>query len=754
MLRNRARVDRQKLLHVFKNLARLKAERKVVYTESVPPDVEERRRPIGEGREYASIDLLGSAGAKAPPQESGHYLQPIPGTENKMAESAEGRRVSVIDHVTGLHRVMYSTELTDEEVQILRKLVGVMLFAREPSPEATKEVMKRLRMLENHPKLLKLISPYGWQFLWAMETDEIPGPRSRQIGELMVKAGVPMSEEQELAYIGAMFWTSSREQAVKRWETYIKKNRSPAVWGLGVKLYCLMEQPNKAVSVVQNMVKTLGQVSYKVWIPIILAFNHIQEGKQAFHTYGRMRRYAEQNGDRITAEQFDSIAMSFLENYNPDMGLQVYKHMVFAGHNALDRQQTETYQNLSQAVKAAQQATMDPETLNTISLDYIKSLPPSVANQYLYSGWMLNLMRMGRTDLALTLVADVMVSQGFLPDSIHYNWIIQGFLQEDRVDLAVEIGMQMIAERKRQIADSPNKPAVTTTAKPGRVPDDEEKMPVAPATVQTFSILMQYYSRRQLIDKVAPLYQEMQECKIQANSYIMNHLLLALHRIRDYNQLARSFVKLVDDIKVAPDFESFSIMWTAMWRFNSSDKKVTGPFLKPRDLFRMTFQHLPKQTPESEGLMKDIWHSMMKCFFLARDLEGALLALHAGTSEWGLKIDQTIVQECAFGVLRARPYDSTNPDGRPYIDAPTVVISAQNIRELGFDIKERRTGKRSQRKRTIIFDPEDSTLASLNTIIMKDLGMTTLVQDELRRARHDMGLDQVTFKEGLDKILE
>jgi len=775
MLRSRARADRRKLRTLFKNLSRLRSERQVSLTEvSIPGST---RKPTPLERKWSSVEeIINAPSGKDESKvrifdqvvESPAFVRPEKSVPSKETPTL-GRKTSVMDAVTGMDTIISSTgNLTAEEIFLLQKLTCTMVWAKQPSTKAAAEVLARLRKLEPHPRLLKLLTPYAWKFLWAMETEEIPSSRSRQIGDLMVKAGVDMTEEQEIAYVGGLFWSDSRDRAIKRWLGLVKRIPSPAVWNLGVRMYSLERNPEKAVLVIEKMFKTLGYTEHKTWIPVIMAYNHIHEGKKAWHTYERMLKCAEKNGERITAKQFDNLAMSFLDNYNPAMGLEVYKHMVFAGHNALDRQQTETYQNLSEAVQAAQQQTVDPESLNALSLNAIKNLPPRVANRYFYSGWMLNLMRMGRTDLAWFLVADVMHSQQFPPDSIHCNWVIQGFLQENKVELAEHIAEEMISERLNQIESGRKRkglPATTGAAWGGKwkkpmmtetPPDEEEKILVAPATVQTFSILMQFYSRRKFMDRISPLYQKMLECDIPTNAYIMNHFLYALFRMRDMLRLANAFETMVREARVLPDFESFTIMWTAMWRHHTEPHHMSTEFLTPRELWKLTLRHLPKRTEENEGSMKDVWYAIIKCFLLVRDLEGALLALHAGTTLWRMKIDQTVTQEVAFGVLRARPWDPAVTRGRPRIDAGTVVVSVANVLQLGRDIMQRRGRKRgpvdpAPRKRGLIFDADEGTLESLTSILMREMGMSTLVQDELRRARKDMGLENVRL-EGIEAI--
>jgi len=558
-----------------------------------------------------------------------------------------------------------------------------------------------------------------------------------------------MTEEQEIAYTGGLFWNNGRDQALERWGRLVKRTPSPAVWSLGIRMHSLERNPEKAEEIVRKMIKKLGYAEHKMWIPVVMGYNHTYEGEKAWMAYEEMLEWAKKGGTRIKARQFDDLAMSFLDNYQPAMGLEVYKRMVYSANDESDLWQTETYQNLSDAVKAAQKATVEPEQLNELSLDALRNLPLEVADKYFYGGWMLNLMRMGRTDLAWYLVCDVMYARRFPPDSIHCNWIIQGFFAENNIEMGEKIAQEMINERLRHVqsrgADGQRRPrAVTMTPEPASI----DSVPIAPATVQTFSVLIQFNTRRKYMGRVLELCALMLECDIPPNSYIMNHLLYSLFRTHDMPKLAKTFQNMTMNGSVTPDLESFLVMWHAMWRHYTQTHRNISEFMTPRQLFKLTLANLPERTEEDVGMMKDVWYALIKCFFLARDLEGALVALQAGKELWGMEIDSTIVSEVAFGVLRARPWDPKETGGaRPEITGDTIVKSAQNLRELGRSIMLSRARRRRggpgavHRKRKINIDLEGN-LESLTALLLRELGSSALVYDDLQRAKIDMGLKQ------------
>jgi pentatricopeptide repeat protein len=767
----------RKLREIFQNLQRLRSERQVSLTEVSLPS----QPGAGNGNSIRvfeqTLETPIFLRPGQPPPEDAAAAAAVKQKEKDEQEKKKEKKPTILDVATGMDKVFASTEaLSEDEIFLLRKLTASMVVASTASEKAAADVLARLRTLEGYPKLLRLLTPYAWKFIWAMDTADpqgIPSVQSKMIGDLMVKAEAEMDETQEIAYIGGLFWHGSQETAIKRWIALKKRfSTSPQVWNLGVRLFALQQEPAKAEKIVDDMIKTLGYTEHKTFIPVIMAYNHTQDGINAWRTYKRMQEMAKKRNERITARQFDELAMSFLDNMQPRKGLEIYKHMVYAGYDALDRQQTETYQNLQIAVQAAQREMVNPQALNEFSKDTIKNFPPHVAGRVFYSGWMLNLMRMGRSDLAWYLVTDVMRQQRFYPDSIQCNWVLQGFLQEGNIELAEHVAEQMIAVRHRYVQGKKNPlPAANMTApeidpelldsptssEDAATHDDIRMRSTAPATVQTFSILILHYCRRQRMDKVVELTSKMLECAIIPNSYILNHMLYAMFRNSDMERLARTFIQMVGQGKVQPDLVSFEVMWLAMWRHHTQVQRMGPEFLTPRQLFRMTVMHLPKrerENEEHEGKMRDVWHYIIKSFLLARDLEGTLIVLHAGVEMWDMQIDSIVLQEVAFGVLRARPWDPKAP--RPKIGPEAVVSSVARLQQLGREIVLQRGGRKraGQRKRavTTVLDEQEGTLESLTILLKNEMGDSSLVLDDLNRAYHDMGLEGVKLEQLIEMI--
>lgn len=751
MLRTRVRTDPRQLRQLFDNLSRLKKERSVTLNElpipfpgkpTAPPPPKSiararaRTQPL---QKFNSVSALQSA-AENDDQDWRVFEQvdetpkfiAVPNSPPTRQLPPVNDHAAMVDRTTGLDVVFATLRLADGERFLLRKLMNAMMCANQPTPGIVKEVFFWLQRVAASKHLLKLLTPYAWKFLWALDVSTVPTLRSKMLGDLMVDLGVPLTENQEVGYIGGMFWHDSREQAIQRWEDLANRTPTSTVWNLGIRLFSLERNPVQAEAVLDAKIDMLGMTEHNTWIPITMAYNHIYQSDKAWESYEKMQSWAKRNGATITTSQYDDLAMSFLDSYQPGMGLEIYKHMLYSGNPTVERTQTETYKNLASAIKEAQDASDNHDELNKISCEALQTLPTNIANKYFFGGWMKNLMKMGRTDLAWFIVRDVMPSGGIRADSIHWNWVIQGFLEEGEEELAERIANQLIHERMRR---------------DGNVPPEEQSEPKvyqAPATIQTFSLLINYHARRHRMDHVVSVCTKMLECNIQTNSYVMNHMLFALFRTHDMSRLSNAFVQMTTTGGVNPDQESFLIMWTALYkRYTMNSRKFIG-FLTPRELFRHTIKKLPPPTKDHRNISRRIrmWHIMIKSFMLARDLEGALIALHAGAKLLRLPIDDKIVRETALGVMKIRAWDPSRTGGQQApVDAQTLESSVSRLQALGEHLRRLKLRKRGRFARKPRLAPEDGTLDSLSKLLNNELGQSDLVVDRLAKARAEMGLD-------------
>ncbi|KAL7268918.1 hypothetical protein RUND412_008441 [Rhizina undulata] len=820
MLRSRLRADKRDLRRIFDNLSQLRAERQVTLTElplpiSHPPTAPAPQFPFVDEkiRKWESVEQIQQAAifddnepdfrvfeqTLEPPTLLTTPLKELSRQNEKVRIDRRGgkraeRSSKILDAATGLEKTVTSTEgLSEGDLFLLRRFTSALTFISHSPLRASKEVFHWLGRA--NPRILKLLTPYAWKLMWALEVSQIPSSRSKLIGDKMVSAGVPLSEEQEIAYIGGLFWNEGHDEAFRRWQDYISRpgGGSLPMWNLGVRMYSLHQQPEKAERTIARMVKALGYVDAKTWIPVIMSYNHTYQPEKAWESYEKMRRWAKKNGELIKASQYDDLCQSFLDNGQPALGLDIYKHMVYSGHKALERMKTETYQKLSPAVREAQDLTMNPDELNDLSLDALKNLPPKVADKYFYGGWMKNLMRMGRTDLANFLVREVMTQHGYKSDAIHLNWIIQGFLEEQNLPMAESLAKEMIDERLKQLHSKQSKSSeqppedgeeflpwsvgvppptseassilgLSTLSESPKPSSEPPKSPVAPATIQTFSLLYHYHARRQQLHKTIELSNLMSDCQIMPNSYILNHLLHALLRSHDMAGITTTYQSLLVTGKITPDLETFHILWMACWRrYTRNIRKYSG-FPSPRELFRQTLQHLwippkldtahpeyPEQLLAQQNSLQELFHKILKSFCLSRDLSGVLVSMHTLSHLWSIRVTKHAIKQVILCLLRLYNW-------HPVLSRLTgkeVKGSLMQVSQLSKALKwarKRRMGGGGGRKRLVVEATtrvimgkkkkraKGTGLEALTVLVRTEMGPGARTVEKIGRAKEEMGV--------------
>lgn len=762
MLRKGIRPPPVDLRRLFDNLKSLRDVRSSPLIELPPPTAAPPETAEAATKKWESIEAMETEDMQDDDEPKIRvFRQDIkpPNLLKQPLESLEAASDSpILDAATGLDKgVLLTKGLSKVDLHHLRNLTNSLNFCSHSPLSVSKEVFHWLDQFKANPKVLQLLTPRAWELLWALEVDPVPSFRSRLIGKMMVSAGVPMSEAQEIAYIGGMFWNEAKDAALKRWSEGTRVgNASPAFWNVGIRMYCLDLKPEMAEYWIQQMVKVLGRVEPKDWVPIIMSYNQIYQPKRAWHAYNEMQKCSNRTKQPITLSQYDNICMSFLDGGGPAIGLEVYKHMVYSGTPALERMKTQFYSALSPAILAAQKSTDSPHTLNDLGMDALKNLPPKVADKYFYGSWMKNLMRMGRTDLAWYLVREVMVKLGLMPDSIHLDWVIQGFLEENNTEMAEEIANEMFHEKLRLVAakkappatdwsaaSSATVPTMTLPAPPSK-PPTLTPGPTAPATVQTFSLLIKYATRRQRMDLVVSLTTLMARCEIESNSYIFNHLLYALLRTHDLPRLSRTFKILLSTPTAQPDLETWHVLWMAQWRRHTQSHRKYEEFIKPRLLFAEMVKWLPRRmVKEGEGRdrMLDLWVVVVKCFMLAKDMAGVLVALHAGRLVWGIPVGENVVKAITLGVFKSHNWDWKGP--KPRLEKTDVEASVRDLHDLGRQLLyQRRRRRRPGLNWKSVKDPE-GLLEGLSSLLRYEMGEGSRAEEDVKWAKVEMGVEEM-----------
>ena len=651
---------------------------------------------------------------------------------------------------------------------ILQRLERALWFVEKSPLEMKTEVFYWLSRVRD-PMILRSLTDYAWKTIWALEVAEIPTPKSVLIGDLMLAAGVPLSQEQEISYIGGLFWNGRRSEATARWKDKVGVWRSSReFWNLGVRLLALDCNPEAARGTIQRMERVLGYVQYNDWIPIVMAYNHTGDSDKGREMYNIMKECAAENQVLIKTKHYDQIAMSFLDAGQPDMGLTVYKDMLFTTNTAMEqihanagnRPTPDVQKPRAPPPQATQPVVGDRRVeqplpanerpvMADMPLEELKTLRPEDWDRYFYEGWMQCLLRMGRTDLVYYLVMNEIPKNGNPPDSMYFNWILRGFLEEGSIEMAENIAVAMIQESLRALKTKDFEEwagGESDTPMPPPPPRPEDSAAVAPATLHTFSVLIQFFARRQDVRRVTAYSTLMSQCGIRPVPRVYNHLLYALYRQHDFLRFESVLTSVLAIPNLRPDLETWLVVWMAQSRRSVRYQATTG---NHRNIFASMVRTLHRKTVAANpATAKLIWQSLIRSFVVVEDFHGVLIALHTGVHLWDMALDNTILREVTIGVLRARRYSKKLGPRLP-IEKPQLEESVERLRQTGERLMKRKRGRLAAAAagKAVV----EGNLESLSELLTQELSKRPgygpdVFLREIRAAKKGMGVANLVIK--------
>ncbi|KAG0633020.1 hypothetical protein HOY80DRAFT_993857 [Tuber brumale] len=759
----RARLQAQRSLRrLFENLIHLRKDRPSTLTEIPIPSTQPKKKPKALRSQTLRDPLPAVIPNLARPLVVNQSIDGAPAVEQNIrkwesveeiqnavlgeGEGGEGVDVRIFEQTVRGQVDMVDKrrvgELKPIEGYVLKRLERALLLLERNPVVLKKEIFYWLGRARATPWVLKSLTGYAWKTIWALETDQIPTSRSKLVGDLMIAAQVPLSEEQEIAYIGGMFWNDARAQAMERWRHRTRVGpASRAFWNLGVRLFALDQNPEAALYTIKRMEEQYVPVDYRDYIPVIMAYNHIGQPAKALETYKWMKQWAKERGDMIKAKAYDDITMSFLDAGEMDRGLSIYREMIFTGNKALEKIHNDAIRRPSTPVtpderlpEVMPREDLQESNLADMSLEELKKLPYEKWDQYFIEGWMQSLLRMGRADLVYILITSELPKRGFPTDSVHFNWVIKGFLGEGSIEMAEYVAQAMIQEKIKHVQSQTSPPPKSGASKeqgeegpatpPPPIPeeqkDNDEKnlITAPPATIYTFSHLILHFSRHQRMERVAAYSNLLSQCALQPNFFIYNHILYSLYRLHFHERFDKAFASMVETLH--PDIETWQIVWAAHRRRLTLLRNTMPDH--HRHLFREMIRTLPPQAEHDHKTVQNFWQKIVKCFVIVEDFHGLLVALHAGVKNWGVELDNTILREVTIGVLKTRRKfvpDPANPGsmvktvvGRETVDASVAYLVRQGLRLL-----KRKKGAVSARMgKKMVLEGNLSSISELLTV--------------------------------------
>ncbi|KAL9121459.1 MAG: hypothetical protein Q9187_001981 [Circinaria calcarea] len=527
------------------------------------------------------------------------------------------------------------------------------------------------RCKQSLPPFLSLIPDTSWDVLWesqyrAQKSDRDRPARLRTILDDMVEAGRHLTVSQRMTLIECLLLEGRYEEAIRQWESNeaelrANKDTAQASEDLGVRVYSSGGRIEKAEKLAFGILNVRDKTRARTLIPVIAAWVQRHNDDALKHAWALYIRLREDLGSDITLDDYDRITMCFLNAGHKELALAVFKDLMLVGQTS-GYDSSELYRTSLGLVDSLQSQSLDAPSLSKVSLTALTVLPRKFQNKFFYGSWMKKLLGMGEVDAAASVI-ELMYQRNVKPDPKHLNGIMGAWLRSGNIKSAkkaLQMGWAMIHKRLELVAkryvnsgENHHKPVEAQVPQVHIPPHLQRTVP--PATIETFSLLLLYYERRSMLRHVEHLRTHLALAEITPNAYFMNHILYAELRRGNYKTSWKTYRDMSNVVR--PDLETYACLWDCEKAHLGRVTHHLANFPTPRYIFcdMITFfsklNHKAQHTTR-DTFSRDLYDQIIRCFCLAHDLEGTVVALYALKDYFHLYPDLSTLRMISLQVAR------------------------------------------------------------------------------------------------------
>lgn len=567
--------------------------------------------------------------------------------------------------------------------------------------KALKAVMQTEQDLQKHVTLWKwylrcqhkvhnfseIIAEEVWEVVWRSAIFiKVRPEHIVMLAQHMIKADAVMNDHKWLQYIESLHGSGDTATALEIWT-----QQKPALgrhsdlknsfWETGIQLYATLGRPGAAEKQARDAVLR-GDAEPKLLVHVIAAWAKSHNPAAPAASWAVYSALRVKYGSVMTHDTYEEISNIFIDANRTEMALAVFRDMMAEVYKSASNKNQFSKQVLEQVHDTA----VSEEEINQASLSALLALPRSLQNKYFFASWIKKLIGLGRVDAAAAVV-DLMYKRGVRPDAKHLNGIIGAWFRDGGAPArqkAERMAWSMIESRIELVKSRNQTQAAIDPAKQSQEPASPSRR-IPAATIETFSILLLYYTRGQKTEKAEQLTHVMTgSAQMQPNAFIMNHWLYAALRASDIQGVWDKYRRLKTDIQ--PDLETFAALWdTAKVQYSRAHRAHAKDFPSARLLFGETMSwlaHLPpsRMRQAQEEFSSEIYEQIVRCFCLSADLPGTLCAMHGLHRSFGHFPDVNATRLICGQVARLLPPTATSAAGsrrghRPQLDRNRALLS-------------------------------------------------------------------------------
>ncbi|KIW83586.1 hypothetical protein Z517_02831 [Fonsecaea pedrosoi CBS 271.37] len=505
-----------------------------------------------------------------------------------------------------------------------------------------------LRCQQHVPNFALILPEDVWHFLWKSQSTVYYRPKHLEmLGKDMMKADVPLEDKEWIEYIDALQATGNIAAAAEAWEAQrpklgqgLAEDLAELFWITGIRLYVQLGKPQKAQRLAFECYDHTTMIDPEALVMVISAWAKSQSPSAASKTwfcYLELRKRLEGREDqKTTLDILGRVSSALLDAGRTDLALAVFKDMfMLTAKSPTDS--LRIFRDLSK--ESSQSQASGEDLVSQIGLSSLALFPRSFHNKYFFAAWIKWLLGEGRTDEA-ALVVDLMYERGIKPDAGPLNGLIAAWFRqgsptsrqkaEETAWAMIQSRIEVVQKRLSKTGD-PSPTNLTSKVESRRIPFFLKRGAPA-ATIETFSILLQHYTRRSDLANASHLTDVMTgSAQIKPNSFIMNHWLYASLRLGQIPDVWSKYSTLKQSI--TPDLETFAALWDTAKHYYAFPHRHQGGFPDARTLFAEMQEwfgrlDLKKRSAVQADFSDELYEQVIRCFCLSSDPHGTLCALH------------------------------------------------------------------------------------------------------------------------------
>lgn len=549
------------------------------------------------------------------------------------------------------HLFLLNQAIANNQKALRRKSRSVLSSAAK---DVWKEYLRCQNAIRSSPGA---VPPGVWDTLWN-KFDAQSGSnldrmrRIKTLGEDMSSADIQLSPAQTLLYIESIYVAGDRNIALREWEAarYLERDQVQfkLYCELGIRIYCQAGNIPQAVRIADKCLHNSDDPTrFRILLPVMqacLESNDDRSVQRAWALYMRMKFIF---GPQLTMEDYDAVVSMFMNANEPDLALGVFKDMMLTGDLSVDEQDSMSIYKKVVGVDQLDSIDIEDRELDWEHSHVLINLPAKFKNKFFFGSWIRKLISEGKLDAARQ-VFELMQVRGVKPDSRHMNgligaWFRQG-TEKHRV-LAEEMAWRMIQARLDFIKSRNPAYNMQTPLRAVKTfePQDNKSLSLVPsATIETFSILLEQYRRRQRPEPVTHLYDALRSARIRPSTFFLNNLLHCDLRSDHPNAAWRTYKSLTQYAGVRPDIDTYEILWNFMKRALLPIKTHSIHGIRKWESVTSCRQLFADMMTRGfkESLPRDLYNLIIRSFTLDSDQVGTAVALRALQRHFGMYPDE------------------------------------------------------------------------------------------------------------------